>query len=189
VPERASVQGRERPRLFVALVLPESVVERLVAWQEDVFPPAPGVRFVPRENLHITLAFLGHRPVDEVAPILDEVRVAAGGAHELELELQKYRETPRVGMLVLDDATPKRHSRSLAHGVQKRMEKLGIPLRERRPWTPHVTVLRFSGDRPRFDPALPDLGPVSPSEVALYHSVLRPSGAQYEILESVALGG
>jgi hypothetical protein len=25
--------------------------------------------------------------------------------------------------------------------------------------------------------------------VALYHSVLRPSGAQYEILESVALGG
>jgi hypothetical protein len=29
----------------------------------------------------------------------------------------------------------------------------------------------------------------SPSEAALYHSVLRPDGAQYEVLEAVALGG
>jgi hypothetical protein len=49
-------------------------------------------------------------------------------------------------------------------------------------------VLRFR-ERPRLRPALPDLGAVGPSEVALYHSVLRPTGAQYEIRESVALGG
>ena len=60
--------------------------------------------------------------------------------------------------------------------------------REQRPWLPHVTVLRFH-DRPRLDPPLPDLGAVGPSEAAVYHSVLRPTGAQYEALEAVALGG
>jgi hypothetical protein len=36
---------------------------------------------------------------------------------------------------------------------------------------------------------VPDLGAFSPSDAAVYHSLLRPSGAQYEILETVALGG
>ena len=60
--------------------------------------------------------------------------------------------------------------------------------RERRAWLPHVTVLRFRR-LPRLRPAPPELGRVSPSEVALYTSVLRPTGAQYEIRESVPLGG
>jgi 2'-5' RNA ligase len=68
------------------------------------------------------------------------------------------------------------------------LEELGVYERERRKWLPHVTVLRFRRP-PKLSPPLPDLGRVSPSEVALYHSVLRPGGAQYEILESVALGG
>jgi 2'-5' RNA ligase len=60
--------------------------------------------------------------------------------------------------------------------------------REARPWLPHVTVARFRS-RPRLDPAPPDLGVVSPSDAALYNSVLRSTGAQYVVLESVALGG
>ena len=35
----------------------------------------------------------------------------------------------------------------------------------------------------------PDLGEVSPSDAAAYHSVLRSGGAQYVVLESFALGG
>jgi hypothetical protein len=49
-------------------------------------------------------------------------------------------------------------------------------------------VLRFRTP-PRLHPPLPDLPPFSPSGAAVYMSRLRPGGAQYEILESVALGG
>ena len=90
-------------------------------------------------------------------------------------------------MVVFDDAEGR--AARLAGNVFAGLEKLGVYERERRAWLPHVTVLRFRARPPRLGPELPDLGPVSPSEVALYHSVLRPSGAQYEILESVALGG
>jgi hypothetical protein len=49
-------------------------------------------------------------------------------------------------------------------------------------------VLRFR-ERPRLRPSLPDLGRFSPSDAAVYLSRLRPTGAQYEVVESVALGG
>ena len=46
-----------------------------------------------------------------------------------------------------------------------------------------------AGSPPRLRPALPELGEFSPSDAALYSSVLRPSGAQYAVIESAALGG
>ena len=76
----------------------------------------------------------------------------------------------------------------LAIDLHERLERLGVYERERREWLPHITVIRFR-DRPRLSPPLPELGAVVTSEAAVYMSVLRPSGAQYEVLQSVALGG
>ena len=41
---------------------------------------------------------------------------------------------------------------------------------------------------PKLSPEPPDVAPFSPSEVALYSSVLRSTGSQYEVLESCSLG-
>jgi len=89
-------------------------------------------------------------------------------------------------MVVLDDEDER--ATRLAADVGERLEALGVYRREARPWLPHVTVARFR-QPPRLRPDPPDLGEVSPSEVALYTSSLRRSGAQYDVLESVPLGG
>ena len=102
------------------------------------------------------------------------------------LELRGYRETRSVGMLVFDDEGGR--AAALAVDLQTRLEALGIYERERRRWLPHVTVLRFR-ERPRLRPALPELEPFVPSDAAAYLSRLRPGGAQYEVLESVPVGG
>src|SRR5205085_1498642 len=63
-----------------------------------------GVRVVPREHLHITVAFLGHRPAGELEDVLRELRAAAGSAQEdLRLAPARYRETRSVAMLALND--------------------------------------------------------------------------------------
>jgi 2'-5' RNA ligase len=180
------VEGGERLRLFVALPLPEETVERLVAWQREALAVARRARIVPRENLHVTLVFLGHRPTKEVASILEAVRASAVEVERPSLAATGYRETRSVGMVVLDDEGGR--ATRLAERLAARLEQLGVYEPEPRSWLPHITVLRFR-ERPRLSPDPPDLGPVSPSEVALYHSVLRRSGAQYEIRESVSLGG
>jgi 2'-5' RNA ligase len=180
----ASVGGRERPRLFVALPLPDDARQRLSAWQRCELAGAAEARVVPPANLHVTLAFLGARPASDVESVLEVLRDAARETRRPVLAAVRYREARSVGMVVLDDEEGR--ATRLAGDVGKGLERLGVYEPERREWLPHVTVLRFRRP-PGLAPSLPELGRVSPSEVALYHSVLRPTGAQYEIVESVAL--
>jgi 2'-5' RNA ligase len=181
-----TVGGDEQIRLFIGLRLPAETLARLGQWQRATFEDVPDVRIVPRANVHVTLAFLGHRPVAELAGIAQSVREAAAGAVPPELGVRRYRETRSVGMLVFDDA----HGRAtaLAVDLHERLEALGVYEREKRLWLPHATVLRFRR-APRLRPPLPDLGRVSPSEAAVYHSLLRRGGAQYEALDTVRVGG
>ena len=179
----ASVEGHERPRLFCGLRLPDRALDTLSEWQaEHVNARRP----VPRDHLHVTLAFLGHRPVEELESILGALREAAAASSPIRLVPERYRETRSVGMLVLSDLGGE--ATRLAEDLQDRLERLGVYEREQRPWLPHLTVVRFR-ERPRLQPPLPDLGEVSPSDAAAYHSVLRSGGAQYVVVESFALGG
>jgi 2'-5' RNA ligase len=182
VTSTGSVGDRDRARIFLALPLSPDVVEPLARWQQHELRG----RVVTPENLHVTLAFLGSRPVGELGAIADELRGAAAAADPPVLSVRGYRETRSVGMLVLDDLDGR--AGTLADDLHGRLERLGVYRRESRPWLAHLTVLRFR-ERPRLRPPLLDLGAVCPSEAAVYHSVLRPGGAQYEILESAALGG
>ena len=178
--------GDERLRLFVALPLPGDTVERLVAWQRGALADAGDARIVAPGNLHITLAFLGGRPAGDVERVVGAMRRAAAGLDPPSLAAAGYRETRSVGMVVLADQGGR--ATELAGRLSESLAGLGLYEPERRPWLPHVTVVRFRRP-PRLRPELPDLGRVSPSEVGLYHSVLRRTGAQYEIRESVPLGG
>ena len=180
----ASVDGGERLRLFVGFPLPAAAAAAIGRWQGRL--PSTMGRLVPEENLHLTVAFLGHRPAGEVPAVVEVLREAASAARSIALSPRRYRETRSVGMLVFDD--PQDAATRVAERVQKRLERLGVYRREARPWLPHVTVVRFR-ERPRLAPDVPQFGPVSPSDLALYHSALRSTGAQYEIVESVALGG
>jgi RNA 2',3'-cyclic 3'-phosphodiesterase len=173
-------------RLFCALRLPDDVLDGLVAWGARALPERGGVRRVARSNLHVTLAFLGRRPGEEVPAIVGALREAAAAARPARLAASRYRETRSVGMLVLDDEGGR--ATALAGDLHERLERLGVYERERRPWLPHLTVVRFR-ERPRLTPSLPQLGAFGPSDAALYHSVLRSTGAQYEALETFALGG
>ena len=192
----ASVEGDERLRLFCGLRLPDDLLDAIVAWQAtNLAGRVPGGRVVPRQNLHVTLAFLGTRPAGEVPAVVEELRAAAAAAGRLRLSVVRWRETRSVGMLVLDDEGGA--ATRLAEDLQERLERLGVYRREGRPWLPHLTLLRFR-DRPRLAVESAGLweqfGEIMPSDAAAYLSRLRPQssgdrGAQYEVLESVPLSG
>jgi len=182
----ASVESDERLRLFLALRLPSEAVERLVAWQQETFATVPDVRPVRAEQVHVTLAFLGHRPRMELPSIVDALRRACGSAERPQLSLRGYHETRSVGMLTFDDEGGR--AARLAADLHERLRALGAYEPERRKWLPHVTVVRFRR-RPGLEPALPGLEPFMPSDAAAFLSRLRPDGAQYEVLETVEVGG
>jgi 2'-5' RNA ligase len=178
VSSAATLEGDESLRLFLALVLPERVSSALADWGHEHLS---GGRVL--DHFHVTLAFLGSRPRSELEPIVGALGESAAGTRPFTLEIERYRETRSVGMLVLDD--PAREATALAGRLHDRLEDLGVYRREARRWLPHVTVLRFR-ERPRLHPPVEplrdEIGAFAPSEAAAFLSRLHRSGARYEIL-------
>jgi 2'-5' RNA ligase len=171
----------DRLRLFCGFRLPDDVLDELERWQGEHLHG----RAVERRNLHITLAFLGRRPAEDVPRVASALE-SMPGFRPMKLRAVRYRETRSVSMVVLEDITGEA-TRAAEH-LHAQLDLLGVYKPEGRPWLPHVTVLRFR-ERPRLSPPAPNLGIFGPSEAAVYSSVLRPAGAQYEVLDSVLLGG
>ena len=185
-----SLAGDERLRLFLALQLPDDVITTLAEWQSRELSQCSQTRLVPRDNLHITLAFLGSRPAVELPGVLDVLAAAARDTAPPRFDVTGYRETRSVGMLTLEEVGGS--GAELAVRVQAELAELGVYRPEARPWLPHVTVLRFR-QRPRLHPGPPTLGWMS-SDAAAFLSRLHQSGArytapQYVLLESFRLGG
>jgi 2'-5' RNA ligase len=177
---RPGTVGRdERIRLFLALELPGGTQADLGRWRTEHLLGGRAV-----DGFHVTLAFVGSQPSGVLAPVVNGRRRETAATPPFQLVPIRYRETQSVGMLVLAD--PSGEATSLAERVQRSLEELGIYERERRPWLPHVTVVRFR-ERPRLRPPLPPVGPFAPSGAAALLSRLQRTGARYEVLESCAL--
>lgn len=183
-----SVTGDDRARLFCALQLDDDTLDCLTAWQAAALGAG---RIVPRDNLHITLAFLGNRPASDCSAIFGALEAAAAVAGDVDLTVRGYRETRSVGMVTLDDR--RGAATRLAEEVQERLESLGVYRREARRWLPHITVMRFR-ERAGLHPEPPNTCSITVVRAALYRSFPGKSssgefGARYEVLATASLGG
>jgi 2'-5' RNA ligase len=61
-------------RLFVALEIPEAVRENLAAIRENFSSIGSKLRWVPLENLHVTLKFIGSVPAEKLEAIIEALR-------------------------------------------------------------------------------------------------------------------
>lgn len=179
-------------RLFVALSLGKSAREELARWRDAVVGASDALRAVGDADLHVTLCFLGSHPPASVAGIvaaLAAARTSRGPALALGEPLWLPRRAPRLLAVSLQDsggglaAVQSVLSEALAAGGWYRPEA--------RPFLPHVTLARVRrGARVR---AVGLQAPVPVAftgrRVTLFASVLGRSGARYEPLGAVCLGG
>jgi 2'-5' RNA ligase len=172
-------------RVFVGYPVPAEAARELAAWAAGE-PAVAGARLVPASNLHLTVAFLGSLAGRDAERVGEVVRAAARGVERARFVTTGFRTTRSVGMVALRDESGS--GTELAEAVQERLEAIGVYARERRPWLPHVTVMRWKERPARVRTYVPVME-IVPSEIAVYLSVLRVGGAQYDVLESAALGG
>ncbi len=127
-------------RLFVALDLPHSLRERL-SWMAGGLP---GARWVPPENYHVTLRFIGELPGWRAEEV--DAALAAQRAPGFTLQLagvDVLHKGPKASSLrVCVECNP-----SLDHlqtKIETALQRAGLE-RERRRFTPHVTLARMDG--------------------------------------------
>jgi 2'-5' RNA ligase len=181
-------------RLFAAVDPPPEAGAELCAWARalPVTRSHRPLRVLEPDSLHLTLCFLGSRPVADIDAIAETVERSAGPLGEL-----------RVGAPVL---LPPRRPRALAlevhddGGLGRLYGRLLAELAilsdwrpERRRLRPHITVARMRGDaRTGLPPTLAAPAPAlafSPHSLVLYRSWLAPAGARYEALVESELPG
>jgi 2'-5' RNA ligase len=184
----------------VAVDPPASVREELAAWARGVRASfgagragggREALRLVEADALHVTLCFLGERPVGEIDALVDALRSCRERSCEL-----------RVGAPLW---LPPRRPRTLAVEIDDRDGELaGIQARvsgamsdasgwepQRRRFRAHVTVARMregalGKSYARALEPTPQLSFV-PASMVLYRSWLAPAGATYEALETCEL--
>ncbi|PWE32058.1 RNA 2',3'-cyclic phosphodiesterase [Maritimibacter sp. 55A14] len=178
-------------RAFVAIALPEEVLDRLAAVQSEL----PLARVAARETLHLTLAFLGQVP----EPDLED-------AHRAFSEIEAPEFDLRLSGVGVFGADPPRsiHAglaesaalRQLQGKVMRAARAAGLRPPARK-FVPHVTLARprpAEIDPPRLEKALADLmgldGPAfAVHDFRLYRSDLSKSGAHHAELARYPLAG
>ncbi len=186
------MSGPERARLFVALELPAEVRGALAGWASDQVGEMARVRLVDPGSLHVTLCFLGSRPVGEVGEIGAVCRTAASALPTPELVVGEALwlppRRPRVLAVALaDDAEA--HLAAMQSALARALAAGAFYEPETRPFLAHVTVARVQRDahvRPQELPA-PEPMRFAGGPVTLFQSRLGGGPARYEALASVAL--
>lgn len=180
-------------RTFVAIALPEGILDDLAALQRGLAIGRP----VARDNLHLTLAFLGEQ-TDEA---LEEAHLALSGLGAAAFEMQLAGvdvfgdEAPR---LVFAGVSPNPALAQLERRVVQALRGAGLRFPRQR-FRPHVTIARLSGR-----PAPPDIealrrylaghagfraAPFRVADFGLWRSHLSRKGARYEELARYGLSG
>lgn len=173
-------------RLFVALDLPAEARAALAAFRERA--DAALWRPVPDEALHVTLVFLGHRPVGEAERVAEVLRACAGPASDLALGGALLLPPRRARALCAEVEDGAGALGALQERVAVGLAGAGLHERERRAFRPHATVARLrAGARSPRSAGIegPDAVAFAGEAVTLYRSLLSPSGARYEPLERV----
>ena len=167
-------------RLFVALELPGSVVEALAGWARAA--ERPGLRLLPPESLHVTLAFLGERPDEEADDIGAAVQACAAPVPGLRLSDPAW--LGRGSALSLDLEDDAGACAAVQSCVSDALSALGAYTPELRPFRPHVTVARVRrGARvSRKLPPGPAPSAFAGTALTLFQSLLSPKGARYRAL-------
>ncbi len=178
-----------RRRLFVAAELDDAARRECARVAERLRARDWPARWVPPENYHLTVAFIGGVGEERVGEVAAALRALGPARRGFALALDAVGAFPGARRPRVAWAGPRRAPAEfvpLCAAVRDALAPLGFAFDERA--DPHVTLARSDGRAP-----LPEVAPpaaaVRVERLTLFESVTAPTGARYTALERFTLGG
>lgn len=163
-------------RLFFAL-WPDAVIRREIYAATRQTARASGGRAVPRENLHLTLAFLGSVDAAWAAGARAVASALRGNAFTLALDHLGFWPVP--GLVWYGAREVPESGRRLIATLGAGLQCRGLT-QDPRPFFPHVTIARKVHEPGKLGHVRVIAWPVQ--EFVLVRSLMRPSGSDYQVL-------
>jgi len=165
-------------RLFFA-VWPTPEVQRALGEIARGAQHTCGGRAVPHSNIHLTLVFLGNLPRDCIA-ILEAVALKVQG-HRFTLKVDRLEYWGHNRILWAGTRDIPKALQALVTRLQDALAGADFKF-DRRPYVPHITLLRNARQAPAEDRSPEVSWPVD--SFALMESAPRERGREYRVLRS-----
>jgi 2'-5' RNA ligase len=191
-------------RLFVAVDPSEDVRKALAGWALSALRSGhgPPLRVLDPELLHVTLCFLGNRPVGEMDLLGAQLAACGGPTGELSVGAPLWLPERRPRALAVELHDDRGKLAGLQTAVVAALQEVsgwqpnggehtGVGGgKGRRGFHPHITVARLRPSAVPYERVLPPTPSLSfvPGELVLYRSWLSPEGASYEAVASHPIG-
>lgn len=183
-------------RLFIAIELPQKIQKELYEKTAPIRASLSGVRWIPPENLHLTLKFLGEVASDRVDAVKASLQEALsrGDFRPFGLEFKGVGAFPSIShprVIWIGISQGGEALTQLANALEEELQNLGFE-RENRLYTAHLSIGRIGHLKDRkileeivskYDKT--SFAGFSTDVVALIQSVLCREGAQYRKIYEV----
>ncbi len=191
-------------RIFIAINLPEEIKEELEKLKKEINSLYPAewrrglVKWVKKENLHITLLFIGAVELEKIPLIIKIAEEVARENKFSRLQIAKINYGPSAKIpprliwaelgknTALDKAAQELREKTLEKGVFSKTDS--------KPFSAHITLGRIRAWQwrrinPEEQPMIDRYVNLSflPSSIAVMESVLKRTGPQYSELAKVKL--
>ncbi|MFH0873693.1 MAG: RNA 2',3'-cyclic phosphodiesterase [Candidatus Komeilibacteria bacterium] len=174
----------ETLRLFIALQ-PDEGVQQQAGKEFNRLNLSSGLRSVNTQQLHITLKFWSHFPLEDLAELLAVLKEVAGRHSMINLRFNSPvifgGQQARV-LALATESSPE--LQDLYNDLEETLAEFGLADREGRVFQPHLTLARVRDffsieDRQRFEQWRPDI-PAIGEELKLFVSELTPHGPEHD---------
>lgn len=187
-------------RAFIAVELPAEIQQSLVQVTNQLMQQLAGIpiRWVPVQNIHLTLMFLGDVSAANLQLVKDNLAAEAVIHHPFDISIGKTGvfpslQRPRVIWVGVEAPS---ELMAVQSGIEHRMTHLGYS-REERPFSPHLTLGRVSRSINPMEmrnisqviqsSQVGFLGVARVNQLHLFRSDLRSDGAVYTKIQTVML--
>ena len=189
-----------KKRIFIAINLSEQLKRKLFEWELKLEQKyglgefrSKNINWVIKNNLHITLIFIGYVTDDETYKICKTVKDVAKNHSQFYIELERIVVGPphKQARMFWVEGGKSRELANLQTDLENALSGASNYKKEVRPFSPHITLARFTNQVARILPEINELfkSPISVDSIDVMQSILHSNGPEYTILERVELEG
>jgi len=181
-------------RLFVAIDIPEHIKKYLYETTDSLFSKDKEIRKIPYSNVHITLKFLGNVNLNKIEKIKNATKETANNFccfdYKIVSDLGAFPSFRSARIIFAEIKNGSDKIIEIYDKLEDNFSKIKIR-KEKRKFIPHITIARIKRSK-NIENLVENIkldlaDTIKCCKLALFESRLKPSGAEYIIIEEFSL--
>lgn len=178
-------------RIFIAIDPGNEIKEKIQEIKTKIDVLGSGVKWVEKENLHITLKFLGEineTMLNNVKSCIENIKNECGSFDIKLCSIGVFPNVKDARVIWVDIKEGQQELKLLSEKIDAKLNKIGFS-RENRPFSPHLTIGRVKGyiNPESLKTIINDfkdyqIGKFTVKSICIMRSILKPTGPVYSLV-------